>query len=91
MREKDGLYEYICVHVDYLVIAMKDPAAFCEMMKSKHGYKLNGVGDLKYHLGCDFSRDPDGTHYHGPFKYMEKMMVAYERLFGEKPMGYSSP
>ena len=50
MREKDGLYEYICVYVDDLTIAMKDPAAFCEMLKSKHGYKLKGVGDLKYTL-----------------------------------------
>ena len=34
MREKDGLYEYICVYVDDLAIAMKDLAAFCEMLKS---------------------------------------------------------
>ena len=47
MHEKDGLYQYICVYVDDLAIAMKDPAAFCEMLKSKHGYKLKGVGDLK--------------------------------------------
>ena len=40
MREKDGLYEYICVYVNDLVIVMKEPAAFCEMFKSKHGYKL---------------------------------------------------
>ena len=48
------IYEFICVYVDDLTIAMKDLAAFCEMLKSKHGYKLKGVSDLKYHLGCDF-------------------------------------
>ena len=90
MREKDGLCEYICVYIDDLAIVMKDPAAFCEMLKSKHGYKLKGVSDLKYHLGCDFGQDPDGTYYYGPFKYVEKMMDAYEHLFGKKPMGYSS-
>ena len=79
MREKDGLYEYICVYVDDLAIVMKDPAALCEMLKSKLAYKLKGVGDLKYHLGCDFGRDPDGTYYYGPFKYVETMMDAYER------------
>ena len=91
MREKDGLYKYICVYIDDLAIAMLDPAAFCEMLKSKHGYKLKGVSDLKYHLGCDFGLDQDGTYDYGPFKYMEKMMDAYECLFGEKPTGYSSP
>ena len=70
---------------------MKDPAAFCEMLQSKHCYKLKGVGDLKYHLDCDFGWDPDGTYYYRPFKYVEKMMDAYEHLFGEKPMGYFSP
>ena len=87
----DGIYEYICVYIDDLMMAMKDPAAFCELLKSEHGYKLKGDGDLKYNLGCDFGRDPDGTYYYGPFKYVEKMLDAYERLFGEKPTGYSSP
>ena len=52
---------------------------------------MKGDGDLKYHLGCDFGRDPDCTYYYGPFKYVEKMLDAYERLFGKKPTGYSSP
>ena len=52
---------------------------------------MKGDSDLKYHLGCDFGRDPDGTYYYGPFKYVEKMLDAKEHLFGEKPTGYSSP
>ena len=72
MHEKDGLYEYICEYVDDLAIAMKDPAAFCEMLKSEHGYKLKGVSDLKHHHGCDFGRDLDGTYYYGPFKYVKR-------------------
>ena len=58
---------------------------------SKHGYKLKGDGDLKYHLGCDFERDPDGTFFYGPIKYVEKMLDTYKRLFGEKPKSYTSP
>ena len=52
---------------------------------------MKGNGDLKYHLGCDFERDLDRTFYYGPFKYAEKMLDSYERLFGEKPKGFSSP
>ena len=51
MREMDGTYEYICIYIDNLMMAMK---AFCELLKSEHGYKLKGDSDLKYHLGCDF-------------------------------------
>ena len=87
----DGTYEYICVYVDDIMVAMKDPAAFCGLLKSEHGYKLKGDGDLKYHLVCDFGRDPGSTYYYGPFKHVEKKLDTYEHLFGEKPTGYSSP
>lgn len=91
MRKTEGLYEYICVYVDDLAMAMKEPAKFCELLKTKHNYKLKGDGPLKYHLGCDFGRDPDGTYYYGPYKYVDKMLESYERLFGEKPAGAASP
>ena len=89
--ESHHLYEYICVYVDDLAMAMQDPAAFCEILKNKYNYKLKGDGPLKYHLGCDFDREPDGTFCYGPFKYVGKMLETYERVFGEKPTGYSSP
>ena len=89
--ESTSMYEYICVYVDDLAMAMKDPAAFCEILKTKYNYKLKGDGPLKYHLGCDFDREPDGTFCYGPFKYVGKMLETYERVFGEKPTGYSSP
>ena len=91
MRKNGNLYEYISVYVDDLACAMKDPAAFCELLKKKHGYKLKGDGPLKYHLGCDFGRDPDGTYYYGPYKYVDKMLDTYERLFGEQPKGFTAP
>jgi hypothetical protein len=72
-----SLYEYICVYVDDLAMAMQDPAAFCEILKTKYNFKLKGDGPLKYHVG--------------PFRYVGKMLETYERVFGEKPAGYSSP
>jgi hypothetical protein len=90
-RKNGDHYEYICVYVDDLAIAMKEPEKFCELLMTKYGYKLKGVGPLSYHLGCDFGRDPDGTFYYGPHKYVQKMLETYERLFNEKPQGVSSP
>ena len=45
-------YEYIAVYVDDLALAMEDPGGFVELLRSKHGYKLKGVGPISYHLGC---------------------------------------
>ena len=44
------------------------------------------------HLGNDYFRDDDGTLCVGPKKYIEKMAVEYQRLFGTTPSRkYSSP
>jgi Reverse transcriptase (RNA-dependent DNA polymerase) len=85
MRRAGDRYEYIGVYVDDLAIAMEDPAAFCEILKTKHNYKLKGDGPLAYHLGCDFGRDPDGMFSYGPLKYVDKMMDTYQRFFNDTP------
>jgi hypothetical protein len=91
MRRVGNRYEYIGVYVDDLAMAMEDPAAFCETLKTKHNYKLKGDGPLSYHLGCDFGRDPDGTFSYGPLKYVDKMMDTYQRLFNDTPKEVRSP
>jgi len=91
MRRVDDHYEYIAVYVDDLAIASKDPGAIVEELKSRFGYKLKGVGPLEFHLGCNFGRDKDGTAYFGPIKYIEKMIAAFEKMFGHLPQKKSSP
>ena len=68
MREnlKAGLWEYICVYVDNLALAMIDPKSFIDKLKASrtdggHGYAFKGDGPLTFHLGCDYIRDKDGT------------------------------
>jgi hypothetical protein len=53
-------------------------------LEEKHSLKLKGTGPLKFHLGCDFVRDPDGTLAMGPQKYIDKMMQNYEHMFPDK-------
>ena len=60
-------------------------------IRVRYKIKLKGVGPIEYHLGCDFYRDSDGTLCVGPKRYVEKMLGAYERMFGEMPYQYSSP
>ena len=46
---------------------------------------MKGTGPTEFHLGCDYFRDEDGTLCVGPRKYIDKMVMEYERLYGVKP------
>ena len=91
MRKNGNVWEYIAVYVDDLAIAAKDPKSICDRLMKDYGYKLKGVGPLTFHLGCDFFRDKDGVLCFGPKKYIQKMMEAYEVMYGEKPKESGSP
>ena len=92
MRAKEDHYEYIGVYVDDLAIASKDPQAIVDALTKKHKLKLKGTGPMSYHLGCDYFRDKKGVLCGSPRTYVEKLIGAYERMFGAKPrMTYASP
>ena len=93
---KAGLWEYICVYVDDLALAMLDPKSFIIKLKALpeeggHGYQIKGDGPLSFHLGCDYVRDRDGTLRAEPKKYIAKMLETYERLYNAPPKHYSCP
>ena len=89
-RRVDDYYEYIAVYVDDLAIASKNPKAIEEVLIMIHKFKLKG-GPLTYHLGCDFTRDPDGTLVFGPRRYIDKMLANYVQRFGVEPTQFKSP
>ena len=51
---------------------------------------MKGTG-LNFLLGCDYTRDEDGTLCMTAKKYMTKMKETYVRLFGKNPTDYQSP
>jgi hypothetical protein len=85
MRPKNRVYEYIAVYVDDLAIAMADPQEFVDVLEKKHKFKLKGTRTIAFHLGCDFFCDDEGILCMAPKKYIEKMMMGYKQMFGEKP------
>jgi Reverse transcriptase (RNA-dependent DNA polymerase) len=91
MREGDGAYEYIAVYVDDLLIAARNPEAIVQTLQEIHRIKLKSVGQLTYHLGCDYFREKDGTLCYGPKKYIGKIVDQYEKMFGSKTREYTSP
>ena len=93
MRPNGKTYEYIAVYIDDLALALKDPQQFISNLKNKHGFKFKGMGPIKYHLGANFEREPDGTLSMSPRKYIiDCLSKSYETMFGEKPpTKWSSP
>lgn len=61
-------YKYMCMYVNNLATIMKDPSAFFAELKCQK-YKLEGIGDISYHLKGYFYRDPDGTLTWGAKSY----------------------
>jgi hypothetical protein len=64
---------------------MADPQEFVDVLEKKHKFKLKGTGTIAFHLGCDFFHDEKGILCMAPKKYIEKMMMGYKQMFGEKP------
>ena len=86
MRQNGDIYEYVAVYVDDLAFAVKDLEAFVKRLEEVHKFKLKGTGPLKFHLGADFERDPDGTLCMSPKTYIEKRLTSsYGRMFGGNP------
>ena len=54
-------YEYVAIYVDDLLIACSCASEFIHTLKRKHNLKIKRDGPPKYHLGCDYHLDPDGT------------------------------
>jgi hypothetical protein len=91
MREGDGVYEYIAVYVDDLLIAARNPEEIVQTLQEIHRFKLISVRQLTYHLGCDYFREKDGLLCYGPKTYIGKFVDQYKKMFGSKPREYTSP
>ena len=89
MRENTatGLYEYVATYVDDLCLVMKEPETFLTILQSEpYNFKLKGSGPVSFHLGCGFERDEQtGILAMTPQKYIEKMNLTYQHLYGEPP------
>jgi hypothetical protein len=91
LREHNGHYEYVCIYVDDLAVMAEDPAAIYEMLRTVGKYKLVEEDGIKYHIGGDFFRDPDGTLCYGAKTYIKRMLANYERMFGTMPRDSNTP
>ena len=85
-------YEYVAIYVDDLLIACTCASEFTHTLKRKHNLKIKGDGPLKYHLGCDYHLDPDGTLVALPKRYISKILDSFHQMFpGESLPQVKSP
>ena len=63
----------------------------CKTLIEKYNFKLKGVGQLEFHLGCDFKRDKDGTFYYGPKQYIKKLVSSFKQMFNSEATPSSLP
>ena len=91
MKRDGDHYEYVGSHVDDLIVAATDPQAFFDCLREKYELRLKGDAPLRYHLGCNFGRDPDGTLCQSAKQYVERMHDNYTRLFKSSPRSHTTP
>jgi hypothetical protein len=91
IRHQGTHYEYIGVYVDDLAIASNNCIDLLKTLKEKFDFKFKGVVPMKYYLGSDIGRDPDGTLFWSAKTYIGRMLSNYEHVFGEKPKPSAVP
>eukprot|EP00934_Nitzschia_sp_Nitz4_P009388 Nitzschia sp. Nitz4//scaffold547_size3361//334//3245//NITZ4_009269-RA/size3361-snap-gene-0.1-mRNA-1//-1//CDS//3329554282//9378//frame0 len=75
IRCRGDHYEYIAVYVDDLMIASRTPHEIIDALVNDYKFKLKGTGEVTFLLGCDYSRDNDGTLVCSSKKYIEKLLT----------------
>jgi hypothetical protein len=89
MKDCGTHYEFVCVYVDNLAI-IHHPRLFFQELR-RYSSKLKGVGEITYHLGGDFSRDPDGTPALGAKTYTQRIINQCHSILGGLPNEWTSP
>ena len=75
---------YVATYVDDLCIIIKDTEKYLEQLPSApYNFKLEGSGEVNFHLSCGFEGDSDGVLCLNPSQYVHKMEDAYKQYFKE--------
>ena len=85
MMPNGNICECTAVHVDGLVLVMKNPEGFTALLEHEHKFKFQDSGPISCHPGMSFERKSDHTLKCIPANPTQKMIGVYERIFGEKP------
>lgn len=79
---KDGQYEYIGTHTDDLMIVGRNPRALMDTLSKT--YTINKIGEPSFHLGCDYTKNGDGTWSVGTKTYVQEALKKVKIILGKE-------
>ena len=82
MRQNGNLYDYIGTHTDDLLVVSKDPQSIIAQVEST--YKLSGIGEPTFHLGCDYEKGQDGIWRMGTRTHVAEGIKKVEEIVGHQ-------
>ena len=77
--------EHISACLDDLTIASKSLESAIDLISSRHGFNLKGVGPTSFHIGCDFVHNGNAELCIAPRDYTQKLVNPCTTIFGCKP------
>ena len=86
MRERDGIYEFLCVYSDDILVASKNPKAVFDEMEVTYTFK--GVGEPEFFLGASVGKvkgnynDKKSTISLSAHIYLKNLITQLEEKLG---------
>jgi hypothetical protein len=81
-RQTSYGFEYIGTHTDDILAVSQDAQAIMEELKQH--YDLSKVEEPRFHLGCDYMKDPDDVWCYGTKTHVAESIKKVEAILGSQ-------
>ena len=82
MRPNGDHYDYLGTHTDDLLVVSKDPMKIMDSIQKT--YTVSKIEEPRYHLGCDYRKNADGTWDIGTKTYVEEALKRVKAIVGKE-------
>ncbi len=85
MRQNGQGYDYVGTHTDDLMVVSKDAKAIMDALSKV--YTIKKVEAPKFHLGCDYKKNDNGTWSIGTTTYVAEALKKIRIILGKEDLG----
>ena len=82
IRAQEDHHEYIGTHTDDLMVVSKNPQGIMDTLSKT--YKIAKIGPPKFHLGCDYIKNVDGTWSIGTKTYVNEALQKVKAILKQE-------
>ena len=82
-KEGKKYYSYICIYVDDVLIASKEPHTYMDLVKDQFSVKPESIESPKMYLGMNCKLNPEGNWLLSPDHYVKEFLRVSERLISQ--------